>query len=76
MKGHFRWRRVDQGTPFKVAQAQLGHSGSAATLKVYTHASLIAQREAVSLLQGRLFPSAPQNVVENRSTAEVASPAN
>jgi integrase len=62
-----------QGTPLKVAQAQLGHSDLATTLEIYTHARLIAQREAVDLLEEQLFPGVPKNVVKNRST-EVATP--
>jgi len=50
-----------QGTPLKVAQAQLGHSHMATTLEVYTHASVIAQREAVNLLDEQVFPSVPKN---------------
>ena len=65
-----------QGTPLKVAQAQLGHSDLATTLEVYTHASVIAQREAVNLLEGQLFPSVPKNAVESGSTEEAASPIN
>ena len=42
-----------QGTPLKVAQAQLGHSHMATTLDVYTHASVTAQRDAGS----QMFPS-------------------
>ena len=65
-----------QGTPLKVAQAQLGHSHMATTLEIYTHASVIAQREAVNLLDKQMFPSVPKNADGNRSTAEVASPTN
>jgi integrase len=65
-----------QGTPLKVAQAQLGYSDLATTLEVYTHASVVAQREAVNLLEWQLFPSVPKNAGESRSTAEVASPTN
>jgi integrase len=65
-----------QGTPLKVAQAQLGHSHLTTTLEVYTHASATAQREAVNLLDEQVFPSVPKNAEENRSTAEVASPTN
>jgi integrase len=50
-----------QGTPLKVAQAQLGHSHMATTLEVYTHASVIAQREAVNLLDEQVFPTVPKN---------------
>ena len=49
-----------QGTPLKVAQAQLGHSHMATTLEVYTHASVSAQRDAVNLLEGQLFPNVPK----------------
>jgi hypothetical protein len=46
----------------------------ATTLEIYTHASVIAQREAVNLLDERVFPSVPKNADGNRSTAEGASP--
>ena len=49
-----------QGTPLKVAQAQLGHSHMATTLEVYTHASVSAQRDAVNLLEDQLFPNVPK----------------
>jgi integrase len=49
-----------QGTPLKVAQAQLGHSHMATTLDVYTHSSVIAQRQAVNLLDEQLFPNVPK----------------
>jgi integrase len=49
-----------QGTPLKVAQAQLGHSHMATTLDIYTHASASAQRDAVNLLEGQLFPNVPK----------------
>jgi len=49
-----------QGTPLKVAQAQLGHSHMATTLEVYTHASGSAQRDAVNLLEEQLFPNVPK----------------
>ncbi len=65
-----------QGTPLKVAQAQLGHSHMATTLEVYTHASVIAQREAVNLLDEQVFPSVPKNTEGGSSTAEVISPTN
>lgn len=65
-----------QGTPLKVAQAQLGHSDLATTLEVYTHASLMAQREAVHLLEKQLFPSVPKNADGSRNTAEAATPTN
>jgi len=50
-----------QGTPLKVAQAQLGHSHLTTTLEVYTHASVTAQREAVNLLDKQVFPIVPNN---------------
>ena len=65
-----------QGTPLKVAQAQLGHSHMATTLEVYTHASVVAQREAVNLLDEQVFPSVPKNAKEASSTADVVSPTN
>ena len=65
-----------QGTPLKVAQAQLGHSDLATTLEVYTHASVIAQREAVNLLESQVFPSVPKKTVEGGGIEEVASPTN
>ena len=49
-----------QGTPLKVAQAQLGHSHTATTLEVCTHASANAQRDAVNLLEDQLFPNVPK----------------
>ena len=49
-----------QGTPLKVAQAQLGHSHLTTTLEVYTHASVTAQREAVNLLDQQVFPICSQ----------------
>jgi len=49
-----------QGTPLKVAQAQLGHSHIATTLEVYTHASGSAQRDAVNQLEEQLFPNVPK----------------
>jgi integrase len=65
-----------QGTPLKVAQAQLGHSSMATTLQVYTHASVIAQREAVTLLEKQVFPNVPKNAFRRRVTAEVGLPTN
>ena len=47
----------EQGTPLRVAQAQLGHSHMTTTLQVYTHASGSAQRQAVDHLESLLFPS-------------------
>src|SRR5260370_17714524 len=55
-----------QGTPLKVAQAQLGHSHMATTLEIYTHASGSAQRDAVNLLEEQLFPNVPK--LENSGT--------
>jgi integrase len=49
-----------QGTPLKVAQAQLGHSHMATTLEVYTHASGSAQRDAVNMLADQWFPNVPK----------------
>ena len=49
-----------QGTPLKVAQAQLGHSHMATILEVYTHASGSAQRDAVNMLADQLFPNVPK----------------
>jgi integrase len=66
----------DQGTPLKVAQAQLGHSHMATTLEVYTHASVTAQRDAVDLLDEQVFPNVPKNADGSRNTAEIASPTN
>jgi integrase len=65
-----------QGTPLKVAQAQLGHSHMATTLEVYTHASVSAQRQAVTLLENQLFPSVPKFAAESSRTTEVATPTN
>jgi len=65
-----------QGTPLKVAQAQLGHSHMATTLEVYTHASVIAQRDAVNLLDEQVFPSVPKNADGSRNKVEVAPPTN
>lgn len=50
----------EQGTPWKVAQAQLGHSHMSTTLEVYTHASGTAQRQAVDQLENQLFPNVPK----------------
>ena len=50
----------EQGTPLRVAQAQLGHSHMTTTLQVYTHASGSAQRQAVDHLESVLFPSIPK----------------
>jgi integrase len=59
-----------QGTPLKVAQAQLGHARMATTLEVYTHASASAQREAVILLEDQLFPNVPK-LTEEEETQDV-----
>jgi integrase len=59
-----------QGTPLKVAQAQLGHSRMATTLEVYTHTSASAQREAVTLLEEQVFPSVPK-LTEKEETQDV-----
>jgi integrase len=59
-----------QGTPLKVAQAQLGHSHMATTLEIYTHASGSAQREAVNLLEDQLFPSVPKLERTGNTTQE------
>jgi hypothetical protein len=48
----------------------------ATTLEVYTHSSVIAQREAVNLLDEQVFPNVPKNADGRRKTAEVASPTN
>jgi integrase len=50
----------EQGTPLRVAQAQLGHSHMTTTLLIYTHASGSAQRQAVVHLESLLFPSVPE----------------
>jgi integrase len=65
-----------QGTPLKVAQAQLGHSHMATTLEIYTHASVTAQREAVNLLDEQVFPSVPKNADGFKNKAEVVPPTN
>jgi integrase len=49
----------EQGTPLRVAQAQLGHAHMTTTLEVYTHASATAQRQAVDQLESQLFPNVP-----------------
>jgi len=51
----------EQGTPLRVAQAQLGHSHMTTTLQVYTHASGSAQRQAVNQLEDQLFPNVPKS---------------
>jgi integrase len=65
-----------QGTPLKVAQAQLGHSHMATTLEIYTHASVSAQREAVALLENQLFPSVPKIAAECTNATKVVTPTN
>jgi integrase len=50
----------EQGTPLRVAQAQLGHSHMTTTLQIYTHASGSAQKQAVEHLESLLFPSVPK----------------
>jgi integrase len=50
----------EQGTPLRVAQAQLGHSHMTTTLEIYTHASASAQRHAVEQLENQLFPNVPK----------------
>lgn len=54
----------DQGTPLKIAQAQLGHSHVSTTSDVYTHAVGDGQREAIDRLASELFPSVP-NLKQN-----------
>lgn len=39
----------------------------ATTLEICTHASVVAQREAVNLLDEQVFPSGPKNADGNRS---------
>ena len=65
-----------QGTPLKVAQAQLGHSRMATTLEVYTHSSVNGRREAVNLLHGQLFPNVPKQESESEHSGEPAVPTN
>jgi hypothetical protein len=48
----------------------------ATTLEVYTHASVIAQREAVNLLENQLFPSVPKKTDESGRKEEAVSPIN
>jgi len=62
------------GTPLKVAQAQLGHSRLATTLEVYTHALPEAQREAVTKLEGILFPNVPKLHQEAAGGSEKTPP--
>lgn len=61
-----------QGTLLKVAQAQLGHSHMATTLDIYTHASASAQRDAVTLLEGQLFPNVPKLQIRENTAQEEA----
>jgi integrase len=61
-----------QGTPLKVAQAQLGHSHMATTLEVYIHSSVNEQREAVNLLDGQLLPIVPKKENGTESSGEPA----
>jgi integrase len=65
-----------QGTPLKVAQAQLGHSHLTTTLEVYTHASVTAQREAVNLLEKQVFPIVPNNAEASDKKEPGALPTN
>jgi integrase len=58
----------DQGTPLKIAQAQLGHSHVSTTWDVYTHAVGDGQREAIDRLASDLFPSVP-NLQQNAAAA-------
>jgi hypothetical protein len=48
----------------------------ATTLQVYTHATVIAQREAVTLLEKQVFPSVPKNADGSRDTGEGILPTN
>src|SRR5947199_9403868 len=48
----------------------------ATTLEVYTHATVIAEREAGGLLDEQLFPSVPKNEEGNSTAAAMASPTN
>src|ERR1700728_2722245 len=51
----------EQGTPLRVAQAQLGHSHMTTTLQIYTHASGNAQRHrpwiSWNLYCSQMFPN-------------------
>ena len=58
----------EQGTPLRVAQAQLGHSHMTTTLEIYTHASVNAQRQAVEQLENQLFPNVPKFANNGRKT--------
>ncbi|PYU66438.1 MAG: hypothetical protein DMG56_00170 [Acidobacteria bacterium] len=62
-----------QGTPLKVAQAQLGHSHMATTLEIYTHASGSAQRDAVNLLAEQLFPNVPKLESSGRTAGRTST---
>jgi hypothetical protein len=42
----------------------------------HTHTSVIAQREAVNLLDEQVFPNVPKNADEDEKRAGVASPTN
>jgi hypothetical protein len=50
----------EQGTPLRVAQAQLGHSRMTTTLEVYAHVGTGAQRNAVDQPEDQLFPNVPE----------------
>jgi integrase len=55
----------EQGTPLRVAQAQLGHSHTTTTVQICTHASGSAQRQAVVHLESLWFPSVPKFAAAN-----------
>ncbi len=59
-----------QGTPLKVAQAQLGHSHMATMSEIYTHTIASAQRDAVNLLEDQLFPNVPKLESSENTTQE------
>jgi integrase len=63
----------DQGTPLKIAQAQLGHSHVSTTSDVYTHAVGDGQREAIDRLASDLFPSVPR-LQQNEAVLNGESP--
>jgi hypothetical protein len=48
----------------------------ATTLEIYTHASVSAQQQAVTLLENQLFPSVPKIAAECSRTTEVVTPTN
>jgi hypothetical protein len=48
----------------------------ATTLEVYTHSSVNAQREAVNLLDGQLFPNVPKNEDASERGREAAIASN